>query len=146
MNYLLRTMQTADLPQIVAIEQEQAFPWTETQLRECLDAGDECLVVEGEQGIAGFSILRVAGEESEILNIAVKSSSRRKGYGKKLLESILAIAKSRGAKVVFLEVRVSNWPARKLYTSHGFQQVGMRKDYYRVQEGSEDAIILRYSV
>jgi ribosomal-protein-alanine N-acetyltransferase len=44
---------------------------------------------------------------------------------------------------VFLEVRVSNIAARKLYEKIGFVQVGQRKAYY--QHPAEDALILKIS-
>ena len=42
----------------------------------------------------------------------------------------------------FLEVRVSNCRAVRLYQRLGFVQIGERKDYYRNGMGTEDAIIM----
>ena len=43
---------------------------------------------------------------------------------------------------VLLEVRVSNFPAIRLYLNYGFMEVGRRRDYYRTEFGREDAILM----
>jgi ribosomal-protein-alanine N-acetyltransferase len=58
-----------------------------------------------------------------------------------LLDAALAEARARGADEIFLEVRNSNAPARALYGSRGFKEVGRRPNYYR--RPVEDAIVLR---
>lgn len=132
------------LPKIVAIERQQVFAWAETQFQECLAAGYECVVLEIDKQIIGFAIFSIANDESEILNIAIDKSQRRHGYGRLLIEFVLQQAQNKGAKKVFLEVRISNFAAIGLYEKLGFQRVGYRKDYYRAENGREDAIILGF--
>jgi ribosomal-protein-alanine N-acetyltransferase len=48
-----------------------------------------------------------------------------------------------GVKLLFLEVRVSNFKARNLYKKVGFQEIGIRKNYYRIPE--EDAVVMVYN-
>ena len=50
-------------------------------------------------------------------------------------------AAERGAQQVYLDVRESNWPARRLYASRGFVEIGRRRRYYR--RPAEDALVLR---
>jgi ribosomal-protein-alanine N-acetyltransferase len=99
------------------------------------------VVAEGEQ-VQGFIIGRLAGDQWEIENIAVDPALQRGGLGSQLLREFLVRARL-GMKAVFLEVRESNLPARKLYEKMGFVQVGRRKLYY--QSPAEDALILELS-
>lgn len=89
---------------------------------------------------AGFTLSRhIAGEE-ELLLIAVRPAYRGKGLGRKLIKYLEQDAGARTTKRLFLEMR-SNNPAEMLYRSCGFQPIGRRKDYYRMEDGSHlDAI------
>ena len=69
------------------------------------------------------------------------SASRRQGVARALIEALVSALRERGSKQLTLEVRASNGPARQLYESLGFLQVGLRKNYYR--NPKEDALILR---
>ena len=44
-------------------------------------------------------------------------------------------------KEMFLEVRPSNAEAISLYLKKGFEKIGSRKNYYRSEDGREDADI-----
>lgn len=146
MNMRLRQMQLSDLTQVMEIECEQFFPWSTSQLQECLSSGYQCIVLEIEQQLIGFAVLLIAADEAEILNIVIKNSVRGHGYGKLLLNYLITIAKEQKVKTVFLEVRRSNLPALKLYQQIGFKQIGTRKDYYPAKQGREDAIILQRDI
>ena len=84
----------------------------------------------------------MAAEESHLLNLCIRDSSRRQGIGRKLLRHLISIARRHDAEVVFLEVRPSNESARQLYASEGFNELGSRRDYYPRGGGREDALIL----
>lgn len=89
---------------------------------------------------AGFTLVRAAPGEEELLLIAVVPQLRGRGLGRRLLEQVLADARERGAERVFLEMRTNN-PAADLYRKLGFEPIGRRKDYYRVPGGGRiDAI------
>jgi ribosomal protein S18 acetylase RimI-like enzyme len=74
---------------------------------------------------------RNLGEEAEILDVAVPAMHRRRGHARFLLEKFLNLARDRGIRDVFLEVRESNAPAIALYCKFGFSDSGRRPDYYR---------------
>lgn len=94
--------------------------------------GDELLVIEP----LGFLLYRkVAPNEHEILNLAVRPEARRTGVATQLLKDVLA---EKGNW--FLEVRTSNSAARNLYQSVGFQESGRRPKYYKNPD--EDAVVL----
>ena len=81
--------------------------------------------------------------EAHVLNVCIDERFRCRGIGGALLEHLLEFAKGLGVQDVFLEVRPSNTVAIRLYQSHGFGQIGVRKGYYQAVEGREDAVVLR---
>ena len=96
----------------------------------------------------GFICALVLPPEAEILDIAVSPSYRRMGVGKALINTLLfslkvdpALKGTSAVDTVFLEVRESNIPARKLYKSFGFTETGKRPRYY--SNPTEDAILMK---
>ncbi|GBD43601.1 Ribosomal-protein-alanine acetyltransferase [bacterium HR40] len=85
---------------------------------------------------AGFALVRIVGEESELLSIGVAPAFRRRGVGRELLRACLERCRRAGCTTMFLEVAVDNLAAQRLYESHGFRRVGVRPDYYRHTDGS----------
>ncbi len=91
----------------------------------------------------GLLVLMFAADEGEILNLGVVPAARRKGLGRELLTSGIALATGLGIARLFLEVAVDNPAARGLYASAGFEDQGRRKDYYLRPDGSRvDAVIM----
>lgn len=80
----------------------------------------------------GFLLAQAAADESEIINLAVAPAARRRGIGRSLLAEAMERARTGGARAMFLEVASDNEAARALYESVGFEQVGIRPDYYRI--------------
>lgn len=86
------------------------------------------------------------GEEGELIDIRVAENKRRMGLAASLLNFTLGELASIGVTVCRLEVRQSNFAARGLYEGLGFEAVGQRPNYYRVQEGREDAILMAANI
>ena len=125
------------------IEQEVfADPWSTQDFRDCVAADALFLVAEVAGEVSGYVVAPDAADEGEILNLAVAPAGRRNGLGRALVEAILGVLKDRDVRHVYLEVRESNAPARALYATQGFREVGRRKAYYR--RPVEDAIVLRH--
>jgi ribosomal-protein-alanine N-acetyltransferase len=91
--------------------------------------------------IVGFLAARRIDAEWELENIAVADKVRRKGLGSRLLGGLISYARSASGAAIFLEVRESNQSARALYLKLGFQETGVRKNYY--PNPAEDAILYR---
>ena len=92
----------------------------------------------------GLGILRIICDEAEIITIATLPEYRQQGIGKKIVQSIIGLAKEQNVKEVFLEVRESNIVAQKLYLSNGFTIIATRKNYYHNEDGSfENALIMK---
>jgi ribosomal-protein-alanine N-acetyltransferase len=94
----------------------------------------------------GFVLARIAGDEAEILTLAVAPAARGQGLGRALLQSAINQARRMGAVAMFLEVGVDNPAALALYSGLGFTRVGARKAYYAAGGGSGDALVLRLSL
>ncbi|HKI40202.1 MAG TPA: ribosomal protein S18-alanine N-acetyltransferase [Mycobacterium sp.] len=90
-------------------------------------------------GYAGISRLgRRPPFEYEVHTIGVDPAYQGHGVGRRLLDSLLDFA---DGGVVYLEVRTDNEPAITLYRMAGFEQVGLRRRYYRVS--GADAYTMR---
>jgi ribosomal-protein-alanine N-acetyltransferase len=96
------------------------------------------------RNLVGFILSRIAGDEAEILSVAVASFRRGKGLGRRLLDLNLRRLAGLGVRAVFLEVGDDNVPALRLYQRAGFREVGRREGYYRDQAGkASTALVLR---
>ena len=138
-----RPMQEADLTDVIEIERRSyPYPWTRTIFSDCLRAGYSCWVCERQGIIEGYGVISVAAGESHLLNLCVRPEALQQGIGRKLLKHFISVARCHGAEVVFLEVRPSNRAALALYGKNGFNELGVRKDYYPAEGGREDALIL----
>lgn len=139
----LRDMQEADLPAVMAIERvAYEFPWTEGILRDCFRFGHICKVYELRAGIVGYGIISLAAGECHFLNICIAPTQQKRGHGAHLVTELLQIARQAHANSAFLEVRASNIAAFRLYDKMGFNEIGVRKDYYPARSGREDALVL----
>ena len=92
----------------------------------------------GTQPPLGYAAFRHAAGEAELLRLAVLPEERRHGIARALIAEGLARLDREGVQVCFLEVRLDNEPAVKLYERLGFARVGRRNSYYR--DGS-DALV-----
>jgi ribosomal-protein-alanine N-acetyltransferase len=111
--------------------------WSATVLSLQLDLPGAFGLISGDQG---FVLARVAGLEAEILTLAVAPAARRRGIAAALVAGAQAYAADIGATEMFLEVATTNEPARALYQTLGFHEVGRRRAYY---SNGDDALILK---
>ena len=141
---LVRYGEEHDLAAIHAIEVASfGDPWALDGFRDMLDHPRAKVIVasEADGTVIGYAVAWYVADEAEIANVAVAPAARRRGIGAVLLDRILDIAATFGARSVFLEVRESNEAAQKLYESRRFAVAGRRKAYYR--KPSEDALVMR---
>lgn len=144
--FLIRRASLADVSGLVAIEQACfADPWSSTGIAETIQYETaRAFVAEVKGDVVGYAMVRISGEEAEILNLAVLPGHRRKGIARCLLSEALACVAATGVREAYLEVRQSNAEAIGLYQAEGFRPVGVRPDYYRSPQ--EDALVLRASI
>lgn len=144
----LRPMSEAHLPQVVDIERRAyPFPWTEGIFRDCLKVGYSSWVVASPSGeVLAYALMSMAVGEAHVLNLCVEPAYHQQGLGKFLLAHLQRLARGAGMELMLLEVRKSNAAALALYLGVGFKKLGVRKGYYPAHEGSEDALLLGYSL
>lgn len=149
---LIRPATAGDVPSIRALERQAdtAAHWAEREY-DVLFAVDApariALVAVNEADAAqihGFVIARCALVQWEVENLVVEGKQRRLGTGTKLMGELLLQAHAEGATSVLLEVRESNFAARRLYEKLGFSEQGRRSGYYR--DPPEDALLLQISL
>jgi ribosomal-protein-alanine N-acetyltransferase len=138
-----RPMRKSDLKAISAIEDiAYEFPWEPSTFKDCLSVGYCCWVGEKLGVVVAYGIVTVGAGESHILNVCVSPAMQGRGYGRRLMEKLMEVAKSHHAEMMILEVRPSNPKAIKLYQDLGFNEIGNRKAYYPSKKGREDAIVM----
>jgi ribosomal-protein-alanine acetyltransferase len=141
---VIRRGTSADIPDLMALERQApaAAHWSREQYQSAFSADAPSrmlLIIEEDADIQGFIAGRALDKEREIENIVISDFVRRRGFGSRLVQEFLALARSRGAEEIFLEVRESNLAARRLYETSGFSESGRRQSYY--QQPQEDAIV-----
>lgn len=139
----LRQMCPDDLEHVLAIElANYEYPWTHGIFRDCLRAGYQCWVLTHEPEIVGYGVLSVAASEAHVLNVCVARDQHSQGYGRRLMQRLIELARWHRAERIFLEVRPSNTHAIALYDTLGFNEIGKRPDYYPAKRGREDAMVM----
>ena len=139
MRYTIRKAVSADLEAMFEIEQACiADPWSMAAFESSFAAnGALFLVAEAENGeVCGFVTANAVLDEISIYNIAVKEGFRRLGIASALISEL---EKSEPYRID-LEVRESNASAIALYEKCGFEQVGMRKNFYA--KPTENAVLM----
>jgi ribosomal-protein-alanine N-acetyltransferase len=149
--YRIDPLRWWDLPRVRAIEHE-LYPdtawsvatfWSEiSQIPKTREYFVIVLDV-GAPEVFGYGGLSVSGREADVQTLAVKSEVQRRGFGRALLDYLLARAAGRGAKEVLLDVGGTNEPAIRLYQQSGFDEISRRKGCYR---GYEETVVMRKSL
>jgi ribosomal-protein-alanine N-acetyltransferase len=138
----IRYMKTQDLKMVAEIEKENfSSPWNEKDFETYINReGTVFLTACENEKTVGYIGLISAADEADITNVSVLKSERKHGIGNALVVKAVEEALKLGVKKIFLEVRKSNEAAVSLYKKNGFEQVGIRKDYYH--NPTEDALLM----
>jgi len=86
--------------------------------------------------LAGFAMLRLLGDDAELMTIAVARKYQGRGVGAALLAAALEDLRMTPARRLLLEVAADNPPALALYRRHGFAKIGERQGYYARPDGA----------
>jgi ribosomal-protein-alanine N-acetyltransferase len=140
---LIRNLTADDLARVNEIEQSAyPYPWTTGIFDDCLRVGYQCTGLQTGRLLVGYAIQSQAVGESHLLNLCISPDWQGMGYGALLLDHAIHIARKQDCESMFLEVRPSNPVGLGLYERRGFVILGRRPDYYRSDQGREDAIIM----
>jgi ribosomal-protein-alanine N-acetyltransferase len=147
MSVTLRPMGLADVGAVAVLEQALfgVEAWSPELLADEMtaDPGSRYYLVAEDAGVVtGYGgLLALAGGQADVLTLAVAEDRWGEGIGRALLEGLLAEAGRRGCTEIFLEVRVDNDRAQRLYRRRGFTDIGIRRGYY--QPSNTDALVMR---
>ncbi|HEY6011799.1 MAG TPA: ribosomal protein S18-alanine N-acetyltransferase [Nitrospirota bacterium] len=139
-------MKKEDMDQVMAIEKASfSMPWSRnlflSEFRSPLVSTLMVALASGQaRTVIGYLVFWNVADEMHILNVAVKSEYRQQGIARSLVLAGLIHAYAKGARRAFLEVRMSNIAAQKLYSELGFTGVSVRRDYYDFPV--EDAVVM----
>ena len=140
----IREINPSDIYDIYKIESSTYdYPWSLSILRDCIEKGYDCFLATSGNNIIGYIISKITPLESHILNLTIRSDYRRLGVASSFLDFVINKAILTKSKAILLEAKVSNEAAKNLYIKFGFRIIGLRKDYYRVLNGREDAVIFK---
>jgi [ribosomal protein S18]-alanine N-acetyltransferase len=142
LDYKLVVMLPADLAEVMRNERQcYSHPWTDGIFLDCLKSGYECWLFVTHNVNIGHGVLSVAAAESHLLNVCIHPDHQGNGFGRMLVAHMMQRARGRNAERIFLEVRRSNVAARTLYDELGFNEIGVRRNYYPATVGREDALV-----
>ena len=130
----------------IATAEEEVFPdpWSEKDITSLISTeGSMCYTALSDGKVIGYLIGRQISPEGEIYRLATLPKYRRRGVAYRLLDYTVKCERGRGLENLFLEVRERNLPARRLYSSYGFREIGVRKNYYKNPD--DNAIIMLHS-
>jgi len=134
----------AHLDALMAIEQAAyAQPWSRGNFLDSINVGYECQALMAGGEMLGYFVVMMGVQEAHLLNLTVAPAHQRRGWARLMLEAIALWARGRGARTLWLEVRVGNERARAVYAAGGFHSVGVRRNYYPAGPGRrEDAVVM----
>jgi ribosomal-protein-alanine N-acetyltransferase len=134
----------ARLDEIVAIERTAyGHPWTRGNFSDSLQSGYEAQLLTAGTTVIGYFVAMKGVDEVHLLNITVAPALQGQGWGRVLLDALALWSRGQGAQWLWLEVRVTNVRAQRIYEHHGYRRVGERKGYYPADGGKrEDAVVM----
>lgn len=142
-----RAMQETDLHAVLEIENSvYEFPWSEGIFNDCLANGYLATLYIQQEQIQAYSVAQYVVDECHLLNICVRQDAQNNGLGAKMVQQLMNQARKNDMGSIFLEVRASNAAAIHLYDKLGFNEIGLRRDYYPASNGREDALVLAHEI
>lgn len=139
----IRPLRADDLRRVLEIERASfSVPWRQSTFDGLLRRPDtDLLAAERAGALVGYAVCWTVVDQAELGNVAVAPEARGTGVAAALLAAMADRLADRGARECFLEVRVSNHAAQRLYGRQGFDVVGERRGYYTAPV--ENALVMR---
>ncbi len=137
-------MTESRLDEVVAVEAgAYEHPWTRGNFADSIRSGYQAQVLLADDELLGYFVAMKGVDEVHLLNITVAPACQSRGLGRLILDALALWARGQGAQWLWLEVRVGNERAQRIYEQQGYRRVGERKGYYPAAEGKrEDAIVM----
>ncbi|WP_368185119.1 GNAT family N-acetyltransferase [Aestuariibius sp. HNIBRBA575] len=132
-------MTPSDLAAIHAGAFQQTRPWTEQEFADLLAKPSTLLVTSG----LSFVLASLIADEAEILTLATDPTVQRQGQARAAMLKFVDQLGVLGVTRIFLEVAANNRPALGHYADSGFQRIGLRRNYYRLEGNQrQDAVVM----
>lgn len=109
-----------------------------------LKNNDNIFEISNEEDLIGYIIFHITDDFTDIYKIFIRDNDKRKGYATDLLNKVIELAKRYNSKKIMIEVRSKNLSAINFYKNNGFEQISIRKDYYK--NPTDDALIFERSL
>ena len=155
-------MTEADVDSVHAVEASAyAHPWSARHFLDSLRAGHPAVLLLGEalpgetpyptrpdgRWLLGYFVAMPGVDEVHLLNITVNPPHQRQGWARFMLDALVLWSRGQRAEALWLEVRQSNAPARRLYERYGFVERGLRRGYYPAgAQSREDAVVMQLAL
>lgn len=142
-SYVFRYMREEDIDQVLEVEHASfTLPWSREAFYNELHTNKFAvyIVLEHDNRIIGYCGVWIVIDEAHVTNVAVLPEYRGKKLGDAMMRKLIAVSREMGARSMTLEVRVTNHIAQSLYRKMGFQNGGIRKNYY--SDNQEDALVM----
>lgn len=142
-SYVFRYMREEDIDQILEVEQASfTLPWSREAFYNELRTNRFAvyLVLEEKEKILGYCGAWIVIDEAHVTNVAILPDYRGRKLGEAMMQKMMSVAREMGARSMTLEVRVTNHVAQSLYRKLGFQDGGIRKNYY--SDNQEDGLVM----
>jgi ribosomal-protein-alanine N-acetyltransferase len=138
----------ARLDDVMVIEQSAyGQPWSRGNFTDSLRAGYQAQLLVADGTILGYFVAMKGVDEVHLLNITVAPAHQGQGWGRVMLDALAIWSRGQGAQWLWLEVRVSNARALRIYDRHGYRRVGERRGYYPAAHGQrEDAVVMSFKL
>jgi ribosomal-protein-alanine N-acetyltransferase len=132
------------LDEILRVEQRAyAHPWNRTNFIDALHSGYQAQMLVADGNVLGYFVAMKGVDEVHLLNITVAPEYQGQGWARVMLDALAIWARGQAAGWLWLEARVGNVRAMRVYEAHGYRRVGYRKAYYPCGNGQrEDAVVM----
>ncbi|MFT6043553.1 MAG: ribosomal-protein-alanine N-acetyltransferase [Porticoccaceae bacterium] len=142
-SFCIRQMGQTDMEAVVAIEAlNSKSPWSENQFHQCIQ-WTQVMVLKNT--VVGFAVVVEVVDQAELQNISLHPDHVGVGLGSEFLDTVIERLPAQ-INQIYLEVRVSNFSAIRLYSKAGFAEIGQRRGYYATEYGREDALLMSRSL
>lgn len=138
----IRKCRYEDILRVAELEKDcfAGESWSYGTIATSFDNPAYAMVVAEEGGeVIGYGCISTVCESCDLENVLVAEEYRNSGVGKAIVAALVEEAEARGAEKIFLEVRVSNAAAMRLYLTCGFVGVHARTRYY---SDGEDCLVM----
>ncbi len=136
-------MGLADIKAVTLIEQQShSHPWSEKLFLSNFGQRYFNHLIRRNEEVVGYFVASAGAGEVTRMNIVLSPDKQRQGIGQVLLQFLLDYSRENNQQEIWLEVRSSNQSAIHLYQKLGFVEVDIRKAYYPLENGREDAVIM----